>query len=323
MVSRKRSKGKERKAKKVEIEAEERADTRRARNECIHKMLLLHGSNDCDHGYSICERNRRVSISHPALNLVCDFIFDWNGFEITSLHDNLINTFNTHKEVWMNAAHRKVVINILMIIGTKNLMIPDVLLRTAGDPILLPAKFSYVILVFEQFDGLRCIDSVLNSRIVAAKRRDLYNDSNSFTAFSNSSRRDVLKFYSKRTSCSCLKEIHSETRSSIPKTGKCYHCKKEQDRASLMVCSRCRISHYCSRECQVANWPSHQMECDIYVCAQQYEEVSESDKKIKKQISGKERIVTENNRKLREIAEKEKGKYSAKMLREMEKVLMK
>ena len=37
------------------------------------------------------------------------------------------------------------------------------------------------------------------------------------------------------------------------------------ERALLMVCSRCRCHHYCSRECQVAAWDEHKCECDLFV----------------------------------------------------------
>ena len=79
--------------------------------------------------------------------------------------------------------------------------------------------------------------------------------------------RDALKFYSKRTPCSCLKSMRQEARKTIPKMGRCYGCKEEKERASLSVCSRCMVTHYCSRECQVTHWPKHKRECDHFVNA--------------------------------------------------------
>ena len=37
-------------------------------------------------------------------------------------------------------------------------------------------------------------------------------------------------------------------------------CKEvEQKRTLLKVCSKCRAMQYCSRKCQVADWPRHQI----------------------------------------------------------------
>ena len=63
------------------------------------------------------------------------------------------------------------------------------------------------------------------------------------------------------------KRMHLEARKTVPKLGKCYHCKLVKERAMLMVCGRCGIAQYCSRKCQMAHWPSHKCDCDIYGCA--------------------------------------------------------
>ena len=81
--------------------------------------------------------------------------------------------------------------------------------------------------------------------------------------------RDVLKIYRKRIICSCLKDKHSLARKTTPKMGACYNCGQMKERALLMVCSKCRIAHYCSRECQIAAWSVHRGHCDICVKAHQ------------------------------------------------------
>ena len=97
--------------------------------------------------------------------------------------------------------------------------------------------------------------STVNDRVVRTKAMKLHFSGSSYG-------RDVLKFYRKRTTCKCLKKIHLHARKTLPKLGMCYHCHEEKERALLMVCSRCRIVQYCSRKCQVANWPMHRSECD-------------------------------------------------------------
>ena len=108
------------------------------------------------------------------------------------------------------------------------------------------------------------LEDAFRSREVATKRRDLDLDLPTF----GSNRRDCLKFFSKRVSCSCLKEIHEKARDTLPKKGRCRGCNQVKDRVALSVCSRCMISQYCSRECQVAAWPQHKGYCDQFVSAQ-------------------------------------------------------
>ena len=79
--------------------------------------------------------------------------------------------------------------------------------------------------------------------------------------------RDLLKLYSKRITCSCLKKMYSEARKTLPKVGSCESCAKVMERSSLMVCSKCRVHQYCCRECQVTAWPKNKNSCDDFVSA--------------------------------------------------------
>ena len=125
-----------------------------------------------------------------------------------------------------------------------------------------PRDIAMIIIVLENYDRTSDINTIIYERGIASKIRDLYCGGN------NTERREVLKFYRKRTSCSCLKAMHLEARKDAPKLGDCYHCLRIKERATLMVCSRCRVVQYCSRECQVAAWQNHKEgECDDFVCA--------------------------------------------------------
>ena len=35
------------------------------------------------------------------------------------------------------------------------------------------------------------------------------------------------------------------------------------ERSSVRVCSKCRLAHYCSRQCQIDDWPVHKNDCLI------------------------------------------------------------
>ena len=77
--------------------------------------------------------------------------------------------------------------------------------------------------------------------------------------------RDILKFYSKRLSCSCLYEKYKEARKTLPKVGKCANCGEKKERDCFVTCGRCKVPFYCSRECQIAHVPTHKTHCGTYV----------------------------------------------------------
>mmetsp|Transcript_45336 Transcript_45336/g.109788 ORF Transcript_45336/g.109788 Transcript_45336/m.109788 type:complete len:491 (+) Transcript_45336:60-1532(+) len=49
--------------------------------------------------------------------------------------------------------------------------------------------------------------------------------------------------------------------SSTATTCSCQYCKKEDAKDKLLTCSRCRNAHYCSKECQKADWKEHKVTC--------------------------------------------------------------
>ena len=73
------------------------------------------------------------------------------------------------------------------------------------------------IIVLENYNGTD-FNSATYNQATATKLRDLFAGDN------NGGMRDVLKFYRKRMTCSCLKELHSVARKTLPKLGACFHC---------------------------------------------------------------------------------------------------
>ena len=66
---------------------------------------------------------------------------------------------------------------------------------------------------------------------------------------------DMVRFYAKQISCSCLKESCEVTKKSVPKRmGFCFHCKLEMEQAMLKVCSHCKLTQYSSWGCQIVGW---------------------------------------------------------------------
>ena len=150
----------------------------------------------------------------------------------------------------------------MVIIGT------NILLRGDERIISWPCCIAKSILVLEHDNGTDGIASIINSRAVTTKSRDLDPDCSSI-------KRDLLKFYRKRTTCKCLKKMHLEARKYLLKTSLCYGCLKKCERKALSVCSRCMVTQFCSRKCQVAAWPEHKSDCDIFVKANRNREGDE------------------------------------------------
>ncbi len=76
----------------------------------------------------------------------------------------------------------------------------------------------------------------------------------------------LVQFYRKRIPCSCLDKKYKEVKS-VKKMGWCYNpsCSKLNQmavRSKMFYCTRCGEANYCSIECQKANWKRHKWECD-------------------------------------------------------------
>jgi MYND finger len=74
------------------------------------------------------------------------------------------------------------------------------------------------------------------------------------------STRNLVRFFSSRIPCHCLDQKKRENRE---KLGRCCYknCEKSALDKSLMTCSKCLIIKYCSRDCQVSDWPEHRKLC--------------------------------------------------------------
>ena len=161
-----------------------------------------------------------------------------------------------HPEAWNDAEYRQMTIDILLSVGTNTILHgtrPDNKYQTArgiGEAALL----------------LECYDSdFVGAHSVAIMKEHL-------SLPRGCGERDVLKFFSKRLPCSCLKEKHKEARKTLSKFGQCMHCQQEKERSALMTCGRCKVPLYCSRECQVANVPAHKKACGIFVNIRNHQE---------------------------------------------------
>jgi len=106
--SRKRNKGKDRKAKQL---AKEEKNVRAV----AHKLWrngLYNTSSDCEHGCNVA-----ISDNHPVSTFMDQFYINLTHIRMP-VQQNLSNLFETHTQVWNNESYRKLAVGILTRIGT-------------------------------------------------------------------------------------------------------------------------------------------------------------------------------------------------------------
>ena len=235
--SRKRNKGKERKAKKADKVELERAKANEFWQRCLSAPVgCLHG---CD--------NMAIQNDHPVSKFMDEFFIHW-----IRKQKGIAEILRDMLRVWTDSNHRELATQTFVLVGTNMLLAEEI-----NSGALSMAK---TIVLLEHFDSREVDGSLASSfysRTAASKRRDLDRGS-------IGTERDLLKFYRKRLSCKCLKRMHLDARKVIPKTGRCANCRIEKERVDLSVCSKCMVNQYCSKECQVAELSAHKTDCSLY-----------------------------------------------------------
>ena len=75
--------------------------------------------------------------------------------------------------------------------------------------------------------------------------------------------RTMMKFLASRApaGCSCLADVAPKVENTHEKKGACHSCGTEKNHRSLFPCSKCKLIHYCCRECQTNDYRSHKSFC--------------------------------------------------------------
>eukprot|EP00956_Cyclotella_meneghiniana_P017093 scaffold27548_cov45-Cyclotella_meneghiniana.AAC.7 len=73
--------------------------------------------------------------------------------------------------------------------------------------------------------------------------------------------RQTIRFFHRRNSCDCLKELYYKLKENTARTSLCYNCCELVDIRKMSQCSQCKLAHYCSYECAVAHYPEHKLYC--------------------------------------------------------------
>lgn len=156
------------------------------------------------------------------------------------------DTCKRHPRVWNKDAIREFVKGCFLCIGTTVLLGQ---VQSANDA--HAAGLAVSILFLEKYNSSQPDDSIMVTDREFLKMRNV----------TDGCKHSLLRFYSKRAPCSCLKEMYAAAVKSHPKTGICDGCGERKIRSELRVCDSCRGQQYCSRKCQAAHWPEHDKLC--------------------------------------------------------------
>jgi len=232
--SRKRNKGKNRKSKKAE---NDKVSANSLWTGWAFGKLDFIGKNVfCKHGFVI-----PGELDHSIVTCMDDLTAHFVTSPKTV--DMIKSSSEKHQQVWNDDSYKNMALDVMKSIGTNMLLrvrspynCPTA--RESDDIVSVPnveaaISWARMIIIFEHYvSGSNDIDAALNSKEVLSKGRDF--DS-----------RGLFKFYRKRTSCSCLKELHLKIKKLDPiKMGLCACCENEKKRELLMVCSRCMVTQY-------------------------------------------------------------------------------
>mmetsp|Transcript_31478 Transcript_31478/g.53291 ORF Transcript_31478/g.53291 Transcript_31478/m.53291 type:complete len:279 (-) Transcript_31478:303-1139(-) len=256
MVSRKKAKGKARKAAKAKKEEEEEDSSAAAAQQReqegaleaqiqMQRLLIDSLPSPCQHGFipipkgHICDRFLRLYLE--ALNSGSGNK-DRNRIEAVMQAMDAVE--DEYPEVIYDSSKMNQILSYFLSVGTDHILNGrDGAARTTVA----------VIIMFEEFIAF----SVQKTQAVLHLQKlmeMLIADDHT-----------LVSFFRKRITCSCLDKKHKEVKS-IKKMGYCNNEKcplpdGKVERSKMLYCTRCRYAYYCSRDCQETHWSDHREVC--------------------------------------------------------------
>ena len=202
MPSRKKAKGKLRKAKAAAAPPREREW------EVLARWSKRNVAIQCNHGSDLSSWN----VGDP-LYIYMNAV---ESFQLNSqnLEDGILELYETFTSVWNDSKQRKTAVDVLLAVGT-NMICRD-------NEVGYASTLAIVASVMQNYDG-----SNFNGAFYTPEVRDINVGSD----------RDCLKYFNKQISCSCLKEKYVDSKRKA-KIGECFACGKDKPRASLKICGR-------------------------------------------------------------------------------------
>ena len=244
MPSRKKAKGKARKAAKEAKAKEEEesqaviAANQRQEGSLEAQLQRLIVSQQCKHGcHSFSADEEKI-----CLEFITAFIDTFNsqdnvgGGFITALHTTIVEYHDVY------SSKLEAIISIFLYNGTQCIL--------DGDNYSKAQLYASFACYFEHMMDLK------TATCDWAKIIELY-DADHHT---------LVSYYRKRIPCSCLDETYKSVKS-VKKMGHCCNktCSlpgKKVERSKMFRCTRCGVVNYCSVECQRVDWKAHREECN-------------------------------------------------------------
>mmetsp|Transcript_31495 Transcript_31495/g.53346 ORF Transcript_31495/g.53346 Transcript_31495/m.53346 type:complete len:277 (-) Transcript_31495:301-1131(-) len=254
MVSRKKAKGKARKAKKEEDKdahddssaaAAQQREQEGALEAQMQRLLIDSLPSPCKHGFDPFPEgencDRFVSLFLETFNAG---IGNKDGKKIDTMLEAVDAVDKKYPEVLYDSSKMKHILSYFLSGGTDHILNGrDGAARTTVA----------VIIMFEEFIAF----SVQKTQAVLHLQKlmeMLIADDHT-----------LVSFFRKRITCSCLDKKHKEVKS-IKKMGYCNNEKcplpdGKVERSKMLYCTRCRYAYYCSRDCQETHWSDHREAC--------------------------------------------------------------
>eukprot|EP00984_Skeletonema_dohrnii_P033098 scaffold28586_cov107-Skeletonema_dohrnii-CCMP3373.AAC.6 len=270
MPSRKKAKGKARKAAKEAAKEEDAAkpsttapaaavnQQQESLNAQMQQLLINTLMDECRNIEEQC-RHGFITDSHKDFEEITKFALAfnnkfWEEPDSTNLGDcfeiALRSTWDEFYDVWNSATKMDLAISCFTWAGTDDIVLED---RHIEEANANAAIASYL----EECNAmhLRKTQASINS----AKTAELFRGDE----------HTVVKYLRKKIPCSCLDKKYKEVKS-MARMGSCYNpnCSlpdQKIERSRMLYCTRCSQVNYCSPECQKADWKIHKEDCLGYM----------------------------------------------------------
>eukprot|EP00984_Skeletonema_dohrnii_P025155 scaffold14271_cov152-Skeletonema_dohrnii-CCMP3373.AAC.2 len=259
MVSRKKAKGKARKAVKAKKEEEEEeedssaaAAQQRQREQDgaleaqlqMQRLIIDSLPPPCKHGFDpfpdghICDR-----FIHLFSSTFVDACTS-SGNRIIAIVEAMAAMEDKYPEVLYDSSKMKEILSYFSSVGTQQILNEDeYAARTTAA----------VIVMIDEFIAVKV--NKTKAGVHTQKLKEMVNSDD----------HTLVSFFRKRITCSCLDKKHQEVKS-IKKMGFCNNGQcplpdRKVERSKMLYCTRCRYAYYCSRDCQKAAWSDHREVC--------------------------------------------------------------
>ncbi|KAK1737909.1 hypothetical protein QTG54_011203 [Skeletonema marinoi] len=251
MVSRKKAKGKARKAKKEEDKdvhndssaaAAQQREQEGALEAQMQRLLIDSLPSPCKHGFDpfpeghICDRFLRLYLE--------TFNASSGNSSINAILKAMKAVEDKYPEVLHDSSKMKEILSYFSSGGTHEILNED------DDAARTTAA---VIVMIEEFVAVRVNETQAGVQLQKLMEMVISDD------------HTLVSFFRKRIKCTCLDKKHKEVKS-IKKMGYCNNVKcplpcGKVERSKMLYCTRCRDAYYCSRDCQEADWRGHKKSC--------------------------------------------------------------